>query len=555
MSYCINPECSEPKNPLKARVCKACGSSLTLRDRYKPLKSLGQGGFGATFLAVDLSLPGKPSCVIKQLRPSTTVPHLFQMARELFEREAQTLGRIGNHPQVPRLLDYFEHDHQFYLVQEYVKGNNLQQEIKKNGVLSEAGARQFLSEMLPMVQYIHSQQVIHRDIKPANLIRREQDKKLVLIDFGAVKNRVNLDEIANTSEQTALTSFAVGTPGYAPPEQMAMRPVYASDIYAIGITCLYLLTGKSPKDLDYNPNTGEMMWESFVDVSNSFASVLRKMLESSVKHRYQSAEDVLNALDMEPYMESLAQGLANGAGETNFAGTTGGVLDDKQDDDTGGDSTSANSRLAMAIRARRDRQQGGSVKRGLGSRGGQGGGVTKKSTLNRMAPGAGATPLRASSSKANGQKSKAGGAGSAKLNAQTLLHAYRKGRRDFGQQSLMSLSLPQTDLTGCIFHQSRMMRANFQGSNLANADFGKANLTNANFRDANLGRAYFSSTNLSNADLRGANLSFAYLNYAILDGANLCGANLTNAKITDDQLKKAKTNWATIMPNGKRGLF
>ncbi|NJN72395.1 MAG: protein kinase [Limnothrix sp. RL_2_0] len=555
MSYCINPECSEPKNLLKARTCKACGSSLTLRDRYKPLKSLGQGGFGATFLAVDLSLPGKPSCVIKQLRPSTTVPHLFQMARELFEREAQTLGRIGNHPQVPRLLDYFEHDHQFYLVQEYVKGNNLQQEIKKQGVLSEAGARQFLSEMLPMVQYIHSQQVIHRDIKPANIIRREQDKKLVLIDFGAVKNRVNLDEVANTSDQTALTSFAVGTPGYAPPEQMAMRPVYASDIYAIGITCLYLLTGKSPKDLDYNPNTGEMMWESFVDVSNSFASVLRKMLESSVKHRYQSAEDVLNALDMEPYMESLAQGLANGAGDTNFAGTTGGVLDDNQnDDDTGGDSTSANSRLAMAIRARRDRQKGAGTKRGLGSRAGQGG-ITKKSTLNRMAPGAGARPLNASSktSRTSGQKSKTGG--SAKLNAQTLLHAYNKGRRDFGQQSLMSISLPQADLAGCIFHQSRMMRANFQGSNLANADFGKANLTNASFRDANLGRAYFSSANLSNADLRGANLSFAYLNYAILDGANLCGANLTNAKITDDQLKKAKTNWATIMPNGKRGLF
>ncbi|MGB2925126.1 MAG: serine/threonine-protein kinase [Limnothrix sp.] len=552
MSYCINPECSDPKNPLKSRVCKACGSSLTLRDRYKPLKSLGQGGFGATFLAVDLSLPGKPSCVIKQLRPSTTVPHLFQMARELFEREAQTLGRIGNHPQVPRLLDYFEHEHQFYLVQEYVKGNNLQQEVKKNGVLSEAGVRQFLSEMLPMLQYIHSQQVIHRDIKPANLIRREQDKKLVLIDFGAVKNRVNLDEVENSSDDTALTSFAVGTPGYAPPEQMAMRPVYASDIYAIGITCLYLLTGKSPKDLDYNPNTGEMMWESFVDISNSFASVMRKMLESSVKHRYQSAEDVLNALDMEPYMESLAQGMAQGAGETNFAGTTGGVLDDSDGDQSGDNSTSANSRLAMAIRARRDRQKG-SARRGLGSRAGQGGTVKKKSTLNRMAPGAGAKPLNSSKlSRTNGQK-KPGSA--IKLTDKTLLHAYKKGRRDFGQQTLMSINLSQANLPSCIFHQSRMMRANFQGANLANADFGKANLANANFRDANLGRAYFSYTNLSNADLRGANLSFAYLNYAILDGANLCGANLTNAKIAPDQLKKAKTNWATIMPNGKRDLF
>ncbi|AFY37835.1 serine/threonine protein kinase [[Leptolyngbya] sp. PCC 7376] len=560
MSYCINPECENPKNPLRARTCQACGSSLFLHDRYKPLKSLGKGGFGATFLAVDLSLPGKPSCVIKQLRPSTNVPHLFEMARELFEREAQTLGRIGNHPQVPRLLDYFETDKQFYLVQEYVKGNNLQQEVKKNGVFSEAGARQFLSEILPMVQYIHSQQVIHRDIKPANLIRREQDKKLVLIDFGAVKNRVNPEEAANTSDQTALTSFAVGTPGYAPPEQMAMRPVYASDIYAIGITCLYLLTGKSPKDLDYNPNTGEMMWESFVDISNSFASVLRKMLESSVKHRYQSAEDALNALDMEPYMESLAQGLSNGA-DGDFAGTTGGVNDPNSptsdDDATGGPSTSANSRLAMAIRARRDRRKGtGSVRQGLGSRGGQGG--AKKNTLNRMAPGAGATPHKSSSSRFKSKNKTKGSGGKnslGKLDAKALQNAYKKGRRDFGQQNLLSISLPQSNLSGCIFHQSRMMRANFQGANLSNADFGKANLASANLRDANLGRAYFSYTNLSKADLRGADLSYAYLNYAIVDGTNLCGANLTNAKITEDQLKKAKTNWATIMPNGKRGLF
>lgn len=551
MSYCINPSCPSPKNPLKARVCQACGSSLFLHNRYKPLKSLGKGGFGATFLAVDLSLPGKPSCVIKQLRPSTNVPHLFEMAKELFEREAQTLGRIGNHPQVPRLLDYFEDTQQFYLVQEYVKGNNLQQEVKKNGVFSEAGTRQFLSEILPMVQYIHSQQVIHRDIKPANLIRREQDKKLVLIDFGAVKNRINPEEAANTSDQTALTSFAVGTPGYAPPEQMAMRPVYASDIYAIGITCLYLLTGKSPKDLEYNPNTGEMMWESHVDISNSFASVMRKMLESSVKHRYQRAEDVLNALEMEPYMESLAQGLSSGS-DGNFAGSTGGGNpNDTTDNSTNSPASSANSRLAMAIRARRDRRRGPNVRQGMGNRTGQDS-AKKKSTLNRMAPGASATPHKA----ANRYKPKGKSSSSpVKLDSKSLLNAYKKGRRDFGQQSLLSINLPQSDLSGCIFHQSRMMRANFQGSNLANADFGKANLASANLRDAKLGRAYFSYTNLSKADLRGADLSYAYLNYAIVDGANFCGANLKNAKITEEQLKKAKTNWATIMPNGKRGLF
>ncbi|MBV5260464.1 protein kinase [Synechococcus moorigangaii CMS01] len=556
MSYCINPECSNPKNPLQARVCATCGSSLILRKRYKPLKSLGQGGFGATFLAVDLHLPGKPACVIKQLRPSSNIPHLFQMARELFEREAETLGRIGNHPQVPRLLDYFEDGHQFYLVQEYVKGNNLQQEVKKNGPFSEAGARQFLSEILPVIQYIHSQQVIHRDIKPANLIRREQDKKLVLIDFGAVKNQINLEAAANSSEQTALTAFAVGTPGYAPPEQMAMRPVFASDIYAVGITCLYLLTGKSPKDLDYDPKTGEMMWESYVDISNSFASVLRKMLESAVKHRYQTAEEVLDALDMEPYMASLAQGMADLNG-TDFKGTTGGQLpnDPGGDDDdlTAGPSTSANSRLAMAIRARRDRHKkpySGHAKGNL---------PTPAPSAERLNPmGAARNRPRSTmgkSTRLEQNKTNLSKSTEAQLSAQDVLSAYTQGRKDFAQLQLLDLSLPRMNLAGCIFHQSQMVQANFQGADLSNADFGKANLTQANLRDANLGRAYFSYTNLTNADLRGADLSFAYLNYAILDGANLCGANLRHAKVTEQQLKKAKTNWATIMPNGKRGLF
>ncbi|MEB3226532.1 MAG: serine/threonine-protein kinase [Synechococcus sp.] len=555
MSYCINPDCSNPKNPLKARVCATCGSSLILRQRYKSLKSLGQGGFGATFLAVDLNLPGKPSCVIKQLRPSSNVPHLFQMARELFEREAETLGRIGNHPQVPRLLDYFEDSHQFYLVQEYVKGHNLQQEVKKNGPFSEAGARQFLSEVLPVIEYIHSQQVIHRDIKPANLIRREQDKKLVLIDFGAVKNQINPEAIANSSEQTALTSFAVGTPGYAPPEQMAMRPVYASDIYAVGVTCIYLLTGRSPKDLGYDPKTGEMLWESYVDISNSFASVLHKMLESSVKHRYQSAQEVLDALDMEPYMASLAQSMVDLSG-TDFKGSTGGQLPTDpfaQDDDdlTGGPSTSANSRLAMAIRARRDRRP-----KSHGPHPGMSTPASPTSPINRLGSNQNrprstmGRTTRLEQNKANIPKPTA-----TRLTAQDVLSAYNQGRKDFAQLQLLGLSLPRMNLAGCIFHQSQMIQANFQGSDLSNADFGKANLTQANLRDANLGRAYFSYTNLSKADLRGADLSFAYLNYANLEGANLCGANLRNAKVTEQQLKKAKTNWATIMPNGKRGLF
>ncbi|MDB9376697.1 protein kinase domain-containing protein, partial [Nodularia sphaerocarpa] len=171
MSYCLNPTCTNPENEAYSHRCKSCGSRLLLRDRYRVVKPLGQGGFGATFLANDEALPGEPSCVIKQLRPSGSAPHILQMARELFEREAKTLGKIGSHPQVPRLLDYFEEQEQFYLIQEYISGSTLQQEVKLNGIFSEAGIKQFLSETLPLLQYIHEQKVIHRDIKPANLIR------------------------------------------------------------------------------------------------------------------------------------------------------------------------------------------------------------------------------------------------------------------------------------------------------------------------------------------------------------------------------------------------
>ncbi|MEM7594809.1 MAG: serine/threonine-protein kinase, partial [Cyanobacteria bacterium P01_A01_bin.83] len=208
MSYCLNPSCPRPVNHPKSKLCKACGSKLLLHGRYHLVKGLGKGGFGATFLAADLALPGKPLCVIKQLRPNTDNPNFLSMARELFEREAKTLGRVGNHPQIPRLLDYFEDRQQFYLIQEFVKGNNLQQEVKKEGVLNEAKARQVLQEVLVILRDIHAQKVIHRDIKPANIIRREIDNKLVLIDFGVVKNQVN--SVGAASNQTALTAFAVG---------------------------------------------------------------------------------------------------------------------------------------------------------------------------------------------------------------------------------------------------------------------------------------------------------------------------------------------------------
>jgi serine/threonine-protein kinase len=533
MSYCINPECAQPKNPAAAVHCQCCGSSLLIHDRYRVLRTLGRGGFGATFLARNTLLPGKPPCVIKQLRPSITAPHLLDMARNLFQREAKILGEIGSHPQLPRLLAYFEIDQEFFLVQEFINGVTLQQEVKRGGPFTEAGVKQFLSEILVMVQYLHHHQVIHRDIKPANIIRRDQDKKLVLIDFGAVKDKVNpLQE--TSSEQTALTAYAVGTPGYAPPEQMAMRPVYASDLYALGVTCVYLLSGKAPKDLNYDPMTGELLWRNQVQISDHFAGVLQKMLEISVRHRYQSAEAILRDLDLEPYFDSLAQNM------TYSSPSTPGMNSSSKTSLNGGSNSQANRgyrtgspslRMAAAIRARRERSSSTS-----GSQGSKFGDYSHSPSPNSLL----------ASSPGKQQPSPL-------LSSQDVKEKYLKGRRDFSSQTFTNLDMQRTALTDINFNQSEVAFANFQGSDLTNANFGRSNLSSANLRNAKLVKAYFHCANLEGADLRGANLGQACLSNANLRGANLCGADLTGALISDEQIARAQTNWHTILPNGQRG--
>jgi serine/threonine-protein kinase len=558
MSYCLNPACPNPENLVNTELCQACGSKLLLRDRYRVIQALGHGGFGATFLSKDESLPGTPYCVIKQLRPVASSPHVLQMARDLFQREAKTLGKVGNHPQVPRLLDYFEINQEFYLVQEYVSGSTLQQEVKRSGPFSEAGVKQFLSEVLPMLQYIHSQQVIHRDIKPANLIRRSQDKKLVLIDFGAVKDQVNPVR-SGASEQTALTAYAIGTPGYAPPEQMAMRPVYASDIYALGVTCLYLLTGKSPKDMDYDPATGEMMWREQVHVSSHFAEVLSKMLEVSVRHRYQNATEVLRALDLEPYLDSLAQAMVSQSGRSgrgSSTATNGGAADTSPSPP----SFSPSARLAAAIRARNKSSEHTKTSERTKSSDH----TCLPSEATSLQTGAFRQRLMMTRPQATSQTthqtrvaigSPSPTPFSTKLEAADIVNAYAKGKRDFTGQDLSSLNLQKFDLSSANFHQSKLQKSNLQGANLFNSDFGRASLSQAILKNTNLARAYLSHADLAGADLRGANLSYAYLSHANLRGANLCGADLTGAKVSDEQLSLARTNWATIHPNGKRGLW
>ena len=277
------------------------------RERYRIVKVLASGGFGITYLAQDGGIPGSPLCVIKQLCPKINSPMARERAKRRFRQEAKVLAKVGSHSQIPRLLDYFTIAEEFYLVQEYIPGEVLTQEIRRCGRHNEEQVKRFLREILPVVKFVHRCRIIHRDIKPPNIIRCKDDGRLVLIDFGAV--RECLGEIGNNSVQSSLTQF-VGTPGFAPPEQQALRPTYASDIYALGMTCLFLLTGKTPIEFDTDSQTGEILWQHLVEVGDHFAGVLYKMLRSDVADRYQTVDEVVRALVLESHLDKLSTGLS-----------------------------------------------------------------------------------------------------------------------------------------------------------------------------------------------------------------------------------------------------
>jgi serine/threonine-protein kinase len=277
------------------------------RERYRIIKVLASGGFGVTYLAQDGGIPGSPLCVIKQLCPKVNSPLALERAKRRFRKEAKVLAKVGSHSQIPRLLDYFTVKEGFYLVQEYIPGNVLTQEVRSIGVHTEQQVKQFLLEILPVIKFIHRCRIIHRDIKPPNIIRCADDNRLVLIDFGAV--RECLGEAGEGSYQNPLTQF-VGTPGFAPPEQQALRPTYASDIYALGMTCLFLLTGKTPIEFDTDPKAGNILWRHITQASDHFANVLDKMLQPDLADRYQSADEVMRSLQLEEHFDELLPGLS-----------------------------------------------------------------------------------------------------------------------------------------------------------------------------------------------------------------------------------------------------
>ncbi len=290
MSYCLNPSCPRPQNPDGAKFCQNCGKRLLLGDRYRAFSSLGSGSASQTFLGLDTHQLINPRCIIKAFATGERA--------DAFRQEVVQLAALSEHPQIPELLAYFEREQRQYLVQEFVGGRSLLQQLNEEGPLEEAQIVQMLGELLPLLQFLHEHQIIHRGIKPTSLIRRasnrlhsdglQSDGLLVLVDFGAVK-RV-------TKSGLAKTGTVIGSAEYTAPEQLMGKAVFASDLYSVGVTCIHLLTGLRPFDL-FHSASGTWIWQSVAGpVSEPLSHILDRLLQDSVRLRYESAAEVLQAL-------------------------------------------------------------------------------------------------------------------------------------------------------------------------------------------------------------------------------------------------------------------
>ena len=329
--FCTRPGCQRPQNffpelddpqtlkTTQQKFCMGCGMPLILIGRYLPGKLLAQGGFGAAFLARDRYTPGLRQCVVKQFQPTGLAPQQLAMAQTLFHREAEVLEQLGRHPQIPDLLAFFElpvpggqsgpQQEFFYLVQEFIEGQTLEQELADRGPFAETALVEMLGETLQVLQFVHDNGSIHRDVKPSNIMRQKAKTPnhkglLYLLDFGAVKQVTQA--AANPGQATSIY-----TPLFAPPEQVHGSQVYpCTDLYALGVTGICLLTGKPPKDL-FDTANNRWSWRSHITVSDDLAAILDRMLAAAPTQRFQSAAEVLTALN-QPANVSLSQAFGRG---------------------------------------------------------------------------------------------------------------------------------------------------------------------------------------------------------------------------------------------------
>ena len=282
-----------------------------LNNRYRIIKTLGRGGFGETYLTEDTHMPSRRKCVLKQLKPMVKQPQIPLWMKERFQREAAILEELGNGSnQIPQLYAYFSEDDKFYLVQEWIEGSTLDCYWEREGNLHRDEVRQILVQLLPVLEYVHSCRIIHRDIKPENIILRQGDNLPFLIDFGAVKEAIATEVMRNSDSNY---SASIGTPGYMASEQAAGRPIYSSDLYSLGLTAIFLLTGKSPHELETDPYNGEIVWrEHAFNLDPELAEIIDRSIRFHPRDRFATARAMLDALEGE-----LARGQA-----TNATGVT-----------------------------------------------------------------------------------------------------------------------------------------------------------------------------------------------------------------------------------------
>ena len=265
---------------------------------YPIIRELGVGGFGKTYLATNTLMPSQQSCVLKQLLPVGNSPQLQQLIEERFKREAIILEGLGERSNgtIPKLYAYFVDRGEFYLVQEYIDGQTLAERMTSCGFLQESEVRRLLIEILLTLTYVHQNRIVHRDIKPENIILQRTDGKPVLIDFGAVKETMST---VLTNSGNSSRSIVIGTPGFMPSEQTAGRPMFASDIYALGLTAISALTGKHPSELKTDPYTENIEWKAHAPhISASLADVLDKSIQAIGRDRYANAQQMLQALEV-----------------------------------------------------------------------------------------------------------------------------------------------------------------------------------------------------------------------------------------------------------------
>lgn len=268
--------------------------SIIIGQYYKIVKKLGVGGFGETYIAEDSRRLGS-QCVIKKLTFKSNNQDELEKAQELFYREAKTLKDLGKHDQIPYLSAYFSEDQEFYLVQEYIEGDSLEEEISSRGKFKEQEVIEFLLGILPVLEYIHKKQVIHRDIKPSNILHRDQDKKFILIDFGGVKAPLLSNSTLPNSSGGNLTK--IFTIGYTPKEQMDGYPEFNSDIYALGMTVIKALTGIEPKDISRNSSNKMLAWRTKANnVGDQLAAIIDRMIQENHTDRYTNVEEILEDL-------------------------------------------------------------------------------------------------------------------------------------------------------------------------------------------------------------------------------------------------------------------